>query len=139
MQNPPVAEPAPSPPVLSPGRFLRTCAAFAAGCLACVALRRYAGADTVTAASVAGLAGTFLPVPKGFGRGETQAVFYAGAFAGTCAVQSISGYAAVTFVSLLGAAVFLLVKPRFRGVGGKLGATAFVATAAWLVLTEACG
>jgi uncharacterized membrane protein len=37
-------------------------------------------------------------------------------------------------ISLLGAVLYALAKPYFRGIGGKMGLLAFVATGLWLVM-----
>lgn len=104
---------------LIPVKFL----AFYLGCLGCHLLQTKAGTSPVAASAAVGLAATFVPVRRGL-----QAAVYAGTFAGMCSHEIIAGHRHILIISLIGAVLYVLFKERFNGIGGKLGAIAFVSS-----------
>ena len=98
--------------------------AFTLGCAACHALHAH-GVPTIPAAAALGLGATFLPrfLPS---------VFWTGVFVGMSSDQIIGDYVQVLGASAIGTAYYHLARPYLDGVGGKMGAVAFVTTATWL-------
>jgi hypothetical protein len=64
---------------------------------------------------------------------------YAGAFAGMCSSNIISSPYELVVISLIGAAIYTSLKNHFIGVGGKLGAIAFVSVASVILCTMVIG
>lgn len=114
--------------------FLPCFFGFFTGCMTCHLLITRAGTDAVTAAALAGFAGTFIPLPKQADKDGLRAVIYTGAFAGMCSSNVIGTPMQVPLVSLVGAVIYLALTPFFQGIGGKLGTVAFAATALILML-----
>ena len=63
-----------------------------------------------------------------------QIVFCTGTFIGMSSPQIISGPRPLLEVSLLGAALCVLAEPYLKGIGGRMGFIAFLATVTWLLL-----
>jgi hypothetical protein len=102
-----------------------TFSSFLAGCLGCIGMRLYAGLSPVLASALVGLLATFLPDSKK----RVHAAVYAGTFAGMGSLELLTGPVPILILSVAGAGVFVLTISRFDGIGGKLGAIAFVASA----------
>jgi hypothetical protein len=109
--------------------YLKKFAAFYAGCLSCYLLQRNAHLSAVLASALVGVVGTLIP------SAGIQAAIYSGSFAGMCSQELLNGQMQVLFLAALGAALYLFAKPHFTGLGGKLGAVAFVSSVClWVAL-----
>jgi hypothetical protein len=98
------------------------------GLYACFALHELLKMPVVVSAALIGLMGSFLPPSNQF-QNHPQAAIYAGAFAGMCSSDVVNSTSELVIISLIGAALYTLLKNHFIGVGGKLGAIAFVSVA----------
>lgn len=74
----------------------------------------------VIGASVVGLVGSFVP------NKSWQAAIYSGTFAGMSSTFVVGGIGELLLTSITGGLLLILLERKFIGVGGKLGATAFV-------------
>lgn len=81
------------------------------------------------ASCLVGLAGTFIPIPKRVDSPGVQGALFCGSFAGMCSVEVLSGPLEIFLLSFIGAFLFLITRKMFVGIGGKLGAVAFVSVA----------
>lgn len=88
----------------------------------------------VVSAATMGLVGSFVPTTTQF-QHHPQAAMYAGAFAGMCSSDVINSPYELVVISLIGAAIYTLLKNHFIGIGGKLGAIAFVSVASVVLCT----
>ncbi len=106
--------------------------AFSAGCFACFLLHDQANVALVLSAAVTGLVGTFIPFPARFGN-HPYAAIYAGSFAGMCSSSLINSYWELSFISLIGACLYVLTMNLFAGFGGRLGSVAFASVALYML------
>lgn len=81
----------------------------------------------VASASV-GFAASFMPKRKSYDADQLTACVYSGSFAAMCGLSYFSKWQDVFLLCVLVSLSFLLLKPYFRGFGGKLGSIAFVAS-----------
>jgi hypothetical protein len=108
--------------------YLKSFALFYAGCVSCFLLQRQVHLSAVVASAAVGLLGSLVPEV------EAQALIYSGSFAGMCSEEILSSHLQVLFLSLVGGAIFIVAKPHFKGMGGKMGAIAFVSSLFLLAL-----
>ena len=108
--------------------YLKSFGLFYVGCVGCFLLQRQIHVSAVVGSAVVGLLGTFLP------ESEAQALIYSGSFAGMCSEEILGSHLQVLFLSLVGSAIFIVAKPHFKGMGGKMGAIAFVSSLFLLAL-----
>lgn len=108
-------------------------AAFFGGCLACYLFQVKAGIAPALSAALTGLVGSFLHVPKFYERKGLHAAIYSGAFAGMISPELIKHPLHLVYLSIIGTVVYLLLKPKFLGFGGKLGAVSFIASLLFLI------
>jgi len=113
--------------------YLRKFAAFYLGCVSCYLLQTHFQLSAVLASAAVGFLAPSLPTTP-----EIQAAVAIGAFAGMCSPRVMPGHLHVLIISLFGSAVYLLMRPYFKGVGGKLGFIAFVSSLL-LLLARAIG
>ena len=104
------------------------------GLYGCFALHQFLTVPVVVSAATMGLVGSFLPITTQF-QHHPQAAMYAGAFAGMCSSDVINSPYELVVISLIGAAIYTSLKNHFIGVGGKLGAIAFVSVASVVLCT----
>ncbi|MBN1241472.1 MAG: hypothetical protein JXA15_02050 [Spirochaetales bacterium] len=111
---------------------LEVVAAASLGAVATVLLAKVPGIDAVRASSLAGLAAAlFLPALAGGERGATLALAaFTGSFVGMSQPKRLRGIVPMTLAGAVSGLVFLFALPWFGGAGGKLGASAFVASVA---------
>ena len=102
--------------------------AFFCGFYGCFLLHQELQMPSVVSACLVGLAGTFVPYSRAF-HYHPQADIYTGAFAGMCSSDVIQNVFELIAVSIVGALIYTLLRNKFVGVGGKLGAIAFTAVA----------
>lgn len=102
--------------------------AFFCGFYGCFLLHQELHISIVISACVVGLAGTLVPYSRAF-HYHPQAAIYTGAFAGMCSSDVIQNVYELIAVSVVGALIYTLLRNKFVGVGGKLGAIAFTAVA----------
>ena len=107
--------------------FSLTLLAFYLACLSCWLLQTSIGMSPVLSAALVGFLGSFVSV--------FASVIYAGAFAGMCSHEYLSGHFHIVFISLAGSVIYILSKPYLNGFGGKLGVIAFLSSLL-LVLTR---
>jgi hypothetical protein len=107
---------------------------FFLGLYGCFVLHQLLGVPIVVSAASIGLIGSILPTTTQF-QHHPQAAMYAGAFAGMCSSDVISSPYELVVISLIGAAIYTSLKNHFIGVGGKLGAIAFVSVASVVLCT----
>ena len=107
--------------------------AFFGGCIACYLFQK-AGMHAVMASALTGLLGSFIHFPRLYERSGLHAAIYAGSFAGMCSEKLLQHPGHAFLVSLFGTGIYLLMKPRFTGFGGKLGAISFVASVLLLLV-----
>lgn len=107
---------------------------FFLGLYGCFMLHQLLEVPIVVSAASIGLIGSFLPKTTQF-QHHPQAAMYAGAFAGMCSSDVINSPYELVVISLIGAAIYTSLKNHFIGVGGKLGAIAFVSVASVVLCT----
>jgi hypothetical protein len=112
----------------SPAPYLKSSALFYAGCVSCFLLQRQFHLSAVIASAGVGLLGSLVPEV------DAQALIYSGSFAGMCSEEILSSHLQILFLSLVGGAIFIVAKPHFKGMGGKMGAIAFVTSLFLLAL-----
>ncbi|MAD05071.1 MAG: hypothetical protein CMK65_15810 [Pseudoalteromonas sp.] len=95
-------------------------------------LHDQANVALVLSAAVTGLVGTFIPFPARFGN-HPYAAIYAGSFAGMCSSSLIDSYWELSFISLIGACLYMLTMNLFAGFGGRLGSVAFASVALFMM------
>jgi hypothetical protein len=100
------------------GKFI----VFYLGCFCCWYLQRAHALSPYLAAAAVGFVGSFWPTPG------PRAAAYSGAFAAMCSVAYLSDVWHVLYISILGTALYFILKPRMTGFGGKLGVVAFLAS-----------
>lgn len=105
---------------------LLTGVSFFSGCLACFLFQKTLNLHPVPAAALVGVLASFL-------RGPYHAVIYAGAFAGMCSPQLLTGIPEVVGLSIFGAGFFVLLRPYGNGLGGRLGSMAFFGGVVFMV------
>lgn len=113
----------------------------ATGALAVLALSRGATASVVLAASLVGCAGALLE-RRSRGQGplrEAAAPLYCGAFAGMTSELVLRHPAWVLLAGVLAGLLLALLGNSWRGIGGKLGSTAFLGVVTICVLAGAFG
>lgn len=108
-------------------------AAFFGGCVTCYLLQVKAGIAPAMAAALTGLVGSFIHLPKFYERKGLHAAIYSGSFAGMCSPELIKHPMHLVYLSVIGTAIYLLLKPKFLGFGGKLGAVSFIASFLFLI------
>ena len=104
------------------------------GCVGCLWLRTEWNWSPILAAAFLGVAVTFIPLPARFDEKRIQIVFCTGTFVGMGSAQIISGPREVVEVCLVGAALCVLAEPYLKGIGGRMGFIAFLASVLWLLL-----
>lgn len=119
------------------GLYFRKFAAFYLGCLFCYLLQAEAHLSAVTSSALVGLIATFIPMPARLNRKSIQAAVYTGTFAGMCSQEILSGHPHILIISLIGGMVFVAAKPHFNGIGGKMGAMAFVSSLLFMLIRVA--
>lgn len=107
--------------------------AFFIGCFTCYLLQVKAGISPALAAAITGLLGSFIHLPKFYEKKGLHAAIYSGAFAGMCSTELIRHPLHILILSVIGTAVYLLLKPKFLGFGGKLGTVSFIASFLFLI------
>lgn len=107
-------------------KFIVKFSAFFLGCYCCIFLREFFSLNAVIASCLIGLLGTFIPVSRFGNTRNIQATIYAGSFAGMCSAGVLSGSLQIFLLSLFGGAFFIISENIFHGIGGKLGAIAFI-------------
>jgi hypothetical protein len=100
--------------------------AFFSGCLFCYLLQTQAHLSAVSASALAAFASTFVPLPKNSDHKGIHSALYAGTFTGMCSPHILRGPIEIALISALGTALYLAFKPHFGGLGGRLGAIAFI-------------
>jgi hypothetical protein len=115
-------------------RYLLDFLALFLGCLLCFLLRTGWNWSPLLAASALGVAVTYVPVPARFDRRGIQIAFCTGTFVGMSSLKIISSPQQVLVVSLLGTALGVLAGSHFKGIGGRMGFIAFLASSTWLLL-----
>lgn len=80
------------------------------------------------AAAVTGFLGSFLPETKRIEGTHIHATIYIGAFVAMGAQVVNAGPLQIFIVSLIGTTIYFLVTPYFKGLGGRLGLIAFIAS-----------
>lgn len=108
--------------------------AFYFGCLICFFLQSELKWSAITSSSVLGFLITLIPFPPRFDRKGIQVAFFTGTFAGMSSPEILSNYQHVLMISILTFIVFAVAKPFFVGLGGKMGAVAFLSTCFWLII-----
>jgi len=111
---------------------LEIVAATTLGAVATFLIAGIPGMDAVRASSLVGLAAALaLPALAGADRGATLALAaFTGSFVGMSQPKRLPGLFPVALAGGASGLVFLFALPWFGGAGGKLGASAFVATVA---------
>lgn len=102
--------------------------AFFGGCLVCYLLQEEVGIAPAMASALTGLVGSFLHFPKVYEKKGLHAAIYSGSFAGMCSQEILQHPLHLLLLSLIGTGVYLLLKPKFLGFGGKLGTVSFLAS-----------
>lgn len=102
---------------------------FSIGCLGCFILHSKFNINSTIAASLIGLIGTLLPVPRGVNKQSVYGALYCGTFAGMCSTGVLSSLSQAILLSAIGAVLYVLTINIFKGHGGKLGTVAFVSVA----------
>ena len=115
-------------------RYLLDFLALFLGCLLCFLLRIGWNWSPLLASAALGFAITFVPVPARFDRKGMQIAFCTGTFVGMSSLKIISSPQQVLLASLIGAALCVLAGSHFKGIGGRMGFIAFLASSTWLLL-----
>ena len=98
------------------------------GCVGCYVLQRDIGFSAVLASALLGFLCTFIPLPQNFERKGIHAAFFTGTFAGMSSPQILNDHPRVLLASLVGTMIYFAMKPRLVGIGGKMGAVAFLSS-----------
>lgn len=106
---------------------------FFVGCWATWTLSNTYEISAVAASAGIGLLGSFGPKVKRFSGFEISLAVYCGSFAGMCSMQTLSKIHELLIVSFLGAILIQLLQNKFTGLGGKLGMTAFLSVALFVL------
>lgn len=114
--------------------YLAKFGAFYLGCLACYLLQTEAHFGAVLSSALLGFLVTFIPFPVAIDRRGLLIAFFAGTFAGMSSPEIIHHSGHVFLISLLGAGIYLLLKPYFNGFGGKMGAIAWISTVLFILM-----
>ncbi|WP_374030023.1 hypothetical protein [Bdellovibrio bacteriovorus] len=101
---------------------------FLSGCWFCFFLQSQFKVSAVIAASFTGLLGTFIPDSKRIEGTHIHATIYIGAFVAMGSKVVDAGLKEILFVSIIGSLIYSFVSPYLRGLGGRLGFIAFVAS-----------
>ena len=117
--------------------YFRKFAAFYLGCLFCYLLQVDGHLSPVTSSALVGLIATFIPLPARLDKKSIYAAVYAGTFAGMCSQEILAGHPHILIISMIGAAIFVAAKSRFNGIGGKLGAMAFISSLIFMLIRVA--
>jgi hypothetical protein len=120
--------------IIKIANFLATFLAFYLGCAGCFFLRQGFSATPILAASLLGVLITFVPVPRHLDKKTFQIVFCTGTFAAMSSEKIMWTPWHLAAISLLGAGVYIIAKPYFIGIGGKMGMLAFLTTVVWLMM-----
>jgi len=107
-------------------QFLRLTISFFIGICVCLGFHQWAAFPIVVAASLSGLVFSVVRWPSTDNE-DVQACGYAGAFVGMCSPSLALNSVDIIVISIIGALFFTALKRHFTGVGGKLGAIAFIA------------
>ena len=114
--------------------FILKFVAFFGGCIACYLLQVSYGLSPVMSSAITGLLGSFLHVPKIYEKKGLHAAIYSGSFAGMCSLEMLQHPGHVVLISFIGTGIYLMMKPRFPGFGGKLGTVSFIASFIFLMV-----
>ena len=102
--------------------------AFATGCFMCWLLQHQFGFSAVLASASVGFVGSLYPFDRKVNRTGIHAAIYSGSFAGMCSLQNLPTIEHILCLSMIGTGVYLIMKPRFVGFGGKLGVIALISS-----------
>jgi hypothetical protein len=108
--------------------------AFLIGASACVLLQIQGDISPILASASVGLIATFLPHHPLMKPWEWQGMFYTGSFAGMGSQLLLSHWWSIIILSIFGTAIFIFFRARFNGLGGKMGAIAFLSSLGLLSL-----
>ncbi len=115
--------------------YLAKLLSFFFGIYGCFFLHSSLHVPVVVSAASIGLLGSFFPSHLRF-KHHIQSAIYAGAFAGMCSYDIVSSVYDLMLMSIIGAALYTALRNVLIGIGGKLGAIAFVSVAS-VILTKA--
>lgn len=118
--------------------FIVKLLAFFVGVFTCFTLHHSFSVPVVVSAALTGLLGSFLPHSSRF-QDHPHAAVYTGAFAGMCSGEVIQSNAELALVCIVGAFIYSLARNYFVGIGGKLGAIAFVSVVSVLLVKGLIG
>lgn len=114
--------------------FLLLTVAFFIGICVCLGFHQWAGLPIVVAASLSGLILSSVRWPS-YHQDDVKACCYAGAFVGMCSPSLALTATDIIVISTIGSLFFTALRQHFTGVGGKLGAIAFVAVIIVMFIT----
>ena len=108
--------------------------AYYSGCILCYLLQSRTGLNPVLSSSLLGFGISFIPIPKTINKNSFYLAFFAGTFAGMSSLEILSSHSHIVAISILGSILFLISQPWLSGIGGKMGAVAFLSVFLWLLL-----
>ncbi len=107
---------------------------FFGGCWLCFFLQSHLRFSSVLAAASIGFFGTLIPKNPRLDPLHIQATIYTGTFVAMGSAIDQTSLWHLLLVSTIGTTVYFLMDRRLKGLGGKLGAIAFISTLLSLLL-----
>lgn len=101
---------------------------FLLACAFCFFLQAKLNLTAVVAAALTGFLGTFIPESKRIDGTHVHALIYMAAFAAMGARVVTAEPMQILFISLIGSTLYFFISPYFKGLGGRLGMLAFIAS-----------
>lgn len=101
---------------------------FLIGCAFCFYLQSSLKLSAVVAAALTGFLGTFIPSSKRIDGTHVHALVYMGAFVAMGSRVVTADYVQILIVSFIGSTLYFFISPYFKGLGGRLGLFAFIAS-----------
>lgn len=100
----------------------------------CFHLQAHFKLTAVLSAAITGLIGSFIPGNRFIEKIHIESAIYSGAFVAMDSRLLHAGPYYVIIASFIGASLYFLMTPFFKGFGGKLGTIAFLScTIAWFL------
>lgn len=103
---------------------------FALGCICCYFLRLELDFSPILSSAIVGLAGSLIY----YKYQDIQMAIYAGTFAGMSSMLLVTGLLEMLILGIIGGSVLSLSRGLGQGLGGKLGASAFISGLALFAL-----
>ncbi len=107
---------------------------FFCGCWLCFFLQSHFHFNSVLAAATIGFLGTFIPQIRRLDHVHIQATVYTGTFVAMGSMIEHATPWQILLLSMIGTTLYFVLDRHFKGLGGKMGAIAFITTLLGLLL-----